>query len=111
MLVRSRRAFLQALAAQLIAGPTASGQTRVHGKPKPLPVGAVTSDWGAFLGPSHNGVSTETRLTRTLPPPLVWERPKGTGYSTPAVAGDRLVLVHRQAPGGANKRGAGNWGV
>ena len=97
MAVRSRRSFLQALAAQLLTVPTASGQTRVHRKPKPLPIGAVTHDWPAFLGPSHNGVSTETRLTRTLPPPLVWERPKGTGYSTPAVAGDRLVLVHRQA--------------
>jgi outer membrane protein assembly factor BamB len=32
-----------------------------------------------------------------LPPPLVWECPKGTGYASPAIAGDRLVFVHRRA--------------
>ena len=30
-----------------------------------------------------------------LPPPLVWEFPKGTGYASPAVAGQRLVFIHR----------------
>ena len=73
----------------------ASGQTRVHGKPKPLSAGAVTHDWPAFLGPSHNAVSTETKLSRTLPPPLVWEFTKGTGYASPAIAGERLVFLHR----------------
>jgi outer membrane protein assembly factor BamB len=37
----------------------------------------------------------ETKLSRTLPPPLVWEFVKGTGYASPAVAGERLVFVHR----------------
>ena len=69
----------------------------MHRTPKPLPRGAVTHDWASFLGPSHNGVSTETRLSRTLPPPLVWEFPKGTGYASPAVAGGRLVCIHRVA--------------
>ena len=86
-----------ALAWQALAVRLVSGQTSVHRKPKPLPDGAVTHDWAAFLGPSHNGVSTETKLSRMLPPPLVWEFPKGTGYASPAVAGDRLVFVHRVA--------------
>ena len=73
----------------------AYGQTRVHRQPKPLPKGAVTHDWPAFLGPSHNAVSTETMLSRKLPPPLVWEFDKGTGYASPAIAGERLVFVHR----------------
>ena len=73
----------------------ASGQARVHRTPKPLPSGAVTHDWPAFLGPSHNAVSTETRLSRTLPPPLVWEFAKGTGYASPSVACGRLVFLHR----------------
>ena len=96
MRVISRRSLLQALAAPLLT-VNASGQTRVHGKPKPLPAGAVTHDWPAFLGPSHNGMSTETKLSRTLPPELVWECPKGTGYASPAIAGDHLVFIHRLA--------------
>jgi outer membrane protein assembly factor BamB len=73
----------------------AQAQARVVRKPKPLPAGAVTHDWVSFLGPTHNGVSTETKLSRTLPPPLVWEFPKGTSYASPAVAGDRLLFIHR----------------
>ena len=95
MAVISRRVVLQALAAQALGAGVASGQARVHRKPKPLPAGAVTHDWPSFLGPSHNAVSTETKLSRTLPPPLVWEFPKGTGYASPAIAGERLVFIHR----------------
>jgi outer membrane protein assembly factor BamB len=95
MALITRRSLLQALAAPLLTVDTASAQARVYGKPKPLPIGAVTHDWRSFLGPSHNGVSTETRLSRALPPPLVWECPKGTGYASPAIAGDHLVLFHR----------------
>jgi outer membrane protein assembly factor BamB len=40
-------------------------------------------------------VSSETKLTRSLPPALVWEMPKGEGYVAPAIAGDRLVFLHR----------------
>ena len=72
---------------------------RFHTKPKPLPAGAVTHDWASFLGPTHNGVSTETRLLKDWPeagPPLVWELAKGTGYTSPAVRNSRLVYFHRQ---------------
>src|SRR3979490_2713032 len=93
----SRRALLLAVVAQALAAVGAFGQTRVFRKPKPLPRGAVTHDWVSFLGPSHNAVSTETRLSRVLPPPLVWEFPKGTGYASPAIAGQRLVFIHRLA--------------
>ena len=93
----SRRAVLQALAAQAVTVGAAFGQTRVLGKPKPLPKDAVTHDWATFLGPSHNAVSTETRLSRMLPPALVWEFGKGTGYASPAISGDSLVFLHRRA--------------
>ena len=90
--------MLKALVAAHALTPSAAfGQIRVYGKPKPLAKDAVTHDWGAFLGPSHNGVSTETKLTRTLPPPLIWEFAKGSGYASPAVVGERLVVVHRLA--------------
>ena len=86
----SRRALLAAFAAE-----QAFAQTRVHRKPKALPAGAATHDWTTFLGPSHNAVSTETKLSRKLPPPLVWEFSKGTGYASPAIFGDRLLFLHR----------------
>jgi outer membrane protein assembly factor BamB len=95
MSLMTRRSLLQALAVQVLAAGSAFGQAQLRQKPKPLSKGAVTHDWTSFLGPSHNGLSTETKLSRTLPPPLVWEFPKGTGYSSPAVAGDRLVFMHR----------------
>ena len=58
----------------------------------------MTHDWTSFLGPTHNGMSTETKLSHTFPkggPKLVWEMTKGTGYSSPAIIGDRLVMFHR----------------
>ena len=68
-------------------------------RPAPLSPQAKTEDWPSFLGPRHNGTSLETKLKPRFPaagPPLLWELPKGTGYSSPAIAGDRLVFLHRQ---------------
>jgi outer membrane protein assembly factor BamB len=96
-MVPGRRALLHALFAQPLLAVLAQTQARLIAKPKPLPSGAVTHDWTSFLGPTHNATSTETRLSRMLPPPLVWEFPKGTSYSSPAVAGGRLVFIHRVA--------------
>jgi outer membrane protein assembly factor BamB len=109
----SRRTWFQALLSQTIAA-RAYAEARVHAKPKPLAKDAVTHDWTSFLGPAHNGTSSETRLSRVLPPPLIWESPKGTSYTSPAVAGDRLLFVHRV--GGEEiveclhaETGAGQW--
>ena len=93
-----RREVLRFLAAPVLLPHTAFAQPAgaiVHRTPRPLAAGAVTHDWPSFLGPTHNSVSTETRLSRQLPPPLVWELPTGTGYASPAIAGDRLVYLHR----------------
>lgn len=90
----SRRALIQALMAHAAVMRVAA-QARAQGKPKPLAKDAVTQDWTSFLGPAHNATSTETRLSRTLPPPLVWELAKGTSYTSPAVLADRLLFVHR----------------
>ena len=103
MPIISRRTLLQSLAAPAVlprAGftqPPGPAAAIVHRQPRPLAPEAVTHDWPSFLGPTHNGVSTETRLSRDLPPPLVWELPTGTGYASPAIAGDRLVYLHRIA--------------
>ncbi len=109
----TRRFLLQVLLAQLVAQRSLA-QAKVHAKPKPLATGAVTHDWTSFLGPAHNATSTETRLSRTLPPPLVWEFPKGTSYTSPAVLGDRLLFVHRVGDEELvecmhAETGAGNW--
>ena len=72
---------------------------RVHAKPKPLPPGAVTHEWTSFLGPTHNAISTETKLLKDWPtggPPLIWELRKGTGYTSPAIYKSRLVYFYRQ---------------
>ena len=75
-----------------------NSDVRFHTKPKPLAPGAMTHDWTSFLGPTHNAVSTETKLLTKWPesgPALVWEMAKGKGYSSPAVQGERLILFHR----------------
>lgn len=95
MTLLSRRAVLQALAGQAVPGASAATQPVLRNRPRPLAPDAVTHDWASFLGPTHNAVSTETRLSRSLPPPLVWEMEKGAGYTSPAVVGDRLVFFHR----------------
>ena len=81
-----------------IPGPQRNNDVTFHAKPKPLPAGAVTHDWTSFLGPTHNAMSSETALLKTWPktgPELVWEMKKGTGYSSPAISGDRLLFIHR----------------
>jgi outer membrane protein assembly factor BamB len=63
-----------------------------------LPKDAVTHDWPSFLGPTHDLVSTETKLLKRFPmsgPAVVWEAKRGSGYAAPAIAGDRLVMFHR----------------
>lgn len=64
-----------------------------------LSCGSITAaDWPQFLGPTANGVSTETGLIDRIPtngPPQVWKRDIGTGYSAPSVRGGKLVLFHR----------------
>jgi outer membrane protein assembly factor BamB len=75
-----------------------NSDVRFHTKPKPLPPGAVTHDWTSFLGPTHNAVSSETKLLTKWPESglsLVWEMTKGKSYSSPAVQGERLILFHR----------------
>ena len=84
----SRRAVLMGLTGAVFGTRSVFAQTRLISKARPLARDAVTHDWTAFLGPTHNAVSSETRLSRKSPPPLVWEFSKGTGYGSPAIAGD-----------------------
>lgn len=92
-----RRLFLSAFAASSLPAQNTAATTR-HRAPRALNPAARTSGWPNFLGPSHNGFSPETRLAKSFPasgPPLVWERAKGTGYSSPSLANGKLVFLHR----------------
>src|SRR6478609_1143960 len=54
-------------------------------------------DWPQWRGPDRTGVSKEKGLLQEWPtdgPRLIWQQQDlGTGYSTPAVVGDRIYLV------------------
>lgn len=76
-----------------------NSDAKQHKKPSPLNKVAVVEDWPCFLGPTHNGVSRETKISKKFSssgPPLLWEMVKGTGYSSPAIAGGKLVFLHRR---------------
>jgi outer membrane protein assembly factor BamB len=60
------------------------------------------ADWPQWRGPQRDGISQETGLLKAWPPEgpkLLWQvKDLGSGYSTPAVAGERLyVLSNRGA--------------
>lgn len=97
-------AILLCLGLRLAAAAELSGEGAVwpgltfHAAPRPLPEGAVTTDWPRLLGAQDAPVSDETKLRHDFAatgPPLVWEVAKGSGYASPAIVGDRLVLFHR----------------
>ncbi len=57
---------------------------------------AVADDWRFFRGPNGNGVSTESGWTwqwSASGPKVVWRKEVGTGASSVAVAGNRLVTM------------------
>ena len=57
-------------------------------------------DWPQFLGPLRNGVYSGPPIAKAWPaggPRRVWQKPIGTGFAGPVVAGDRLVIFHRVA--------------
>ncbi|MEE3285816.1 MAG: PQQ-binding-like beta-propeller repeat protein [Planctomycetota bacterium] len=65
---------------------------------KPLSKEAKTHAWTGFLGPTRDGVSTETHLLKTWPkagPTKVWELAAGDGYASPAIRHPYLVYPHR----------------
>ena len=83
-----------------LAFPEAVDHDRLtyHAAPGPLPEGAVVEDWPRFLGPNDDGTSGETKLLAKFPEgglKKVWEMAKGSGYTSPAIVGDRLVMFDR----------------
>jgi outer membrane protein assembly factor BamB len=58
---------------------------------------ALAADWPQWRGPNRDGVSKETGLLKEWPkegPKLLWKAPDiGSGYSTPAVVGNRIYIL------------------
>jgi outer membrane protein assembly factor BamB len=55
-------------------------------------------DWPEWLGPQRDGVWRETGIVDRFPPggpKFLWRAPLGTGYSGPAVVGDRVYVMDR----------------
>lgn len=76
--------------------PVKSAELTFHTAPRPLAPNAVVTDWTGFLGPTQAPNSPEKPLAGDLKDlSAVWEYEKGTGYSPPAILGDRLILFHR----------------
>jgi outer membrane protein assembly factor BamB len=59
--------------------------------------GVLAADWPQWRGPQRNGISQETGLLKEWPkegPKLLWQvKEIGSGYSTPAVVGERLFVL------------------
>jgi len=59
---------------------------------------STDAGWPNFLGPRHDGTSPETEVSLDWPaegPPVLWRIEIGTGYSSPVVVGDDLIVMHR----------------
>lgn len=53
-------------------------------------------DWPQWRGPNRDGISLETNLLTDWPkdgPKVLWEQPTGEGFSAPAVADGRVLLL------------------
>jgi len=58
-----------------------------------------TRGWFQYRGPSRDGISVETGLTKTFGPSgpkTLWRIPIGAGFSAVSVVGDRLYTMHAE---------------
>jgi outer membrane protein assembly factor BamB len=62
------------------------------------PAALLADDWPQWLGPKRDGVWREKGLVKKLPDDLepLWRTKIGTGYSGPAVLGERVYVMDRQ---------------
>src|SRR5688572_5560910 len=73
-------------------------EPRPSAGPQDVPPRVTSHEWPGFLGPHRNGKSDERGLPASWPaggPPIVWQKPIGTGYSAPAIARGRLYHFAR----------------
>ena len=83
--------------------PAKHPQCFCSGNPHLLQENAIVSDWPCFLGPSHDGISPETKINDYLDQPSpgqaypipLWSVTKGESYAAPSIKNDLLILFHR----------------
>ena len=94
MISNQRRWYVAAFALGLFA---AAAQPAVAADAK---AGASnTKGWFQYRGPSRDGISVETGLTKTFGPQgpkTLWRIPIGAGFSAVSVVGDRLYTMHAE---------------
>jgi outer membrane protein assembly factor BamB len=98
ILIGAEDGVLYAFGDRQEARASSYSELTVHARPNSLALGATTEDWPRFLGPRQQMVSAETPLLKAWDesgPPLVWERFRGEGFSSPVIAQGRLVYHHR----------------
>ncbi|HRJ08987.1 MAG TPA: PQQ-binding-like beta-propeller repeat protein [Prosthecobacter sp.] len=81
----------------LVTGQESFDRLTHFSAPSPLAKDAVTTDWPRFLGPSDDASTTEKPLLKDFTsggPKLLWRVDTGEGYTSPAIAGGRLVIFH-----------------
>ncbi|MDA0835737.1 MAG: PQQ-like beta-propeller repeat protein [Planctomycetota bacterium] len=66
--------------------------------PTSLETETKNTDWPNLFGPTHLGLSSETGLNLDWPaegPPRRWSKPIGSGYSSPVIGDEHLIVFHR----------------
>ena len=61
---------------------------------------APAEDWPQWFGPNRDGVWRETGIVEKFPkggPKVLWRTPIQRGYAGPAVSGDRVYVMDREA--------------
>ena len=53
----------------------------------------LAGDWPQFLGPTRNGVSSETV---NWPPSIIWHKDAGEGFAGPVAANGKVIFFYRQ---------------
>lgn len=64
-----------------------------------VPTGRASANWPGLFGPFNDSTSSETGLNldwSKTGPPVVWRKPVGSGYASPVVWGNRLIVFFRE---------------
>lgn len=63
------------------------------------PASVQAGDWPQILGPERSGVATDEKLATRWPaggPKKLWSKSIGMGYASAVVAGDNVIVFHRE---------------